>query len=341
MRKKFRAFFIILIATLAVCHANAQTFYKPNELGGIVKKAFKENDFESLDKLAQKLRTEKSRTPSGLWNLSVFYANLPDGFLEGRTENTEAQWGEIESRINQWIAAAPQSAFAPIALAIAQQKHAWALRGNGFANTVTEKGWEGFTKYMRAASETLQANKKISSNDPQWYVEMLAVALAQNWKIEQYLALYEEAVAKEPLYYGTYFQAVERFLPMWGGDMQKVQNFATDAVRRTSSTDGQAMYARIYSVTVERIGGRTFFAEPHKSAIWIQIKNGFEDVLKKYPVDHNKNLYAKLACQIGEVDLFISLTRSFNSKPSEDAWPKDYFQKCKDYALKLRPNDPL
>ena len=338
--KYFRTFSIFLLITFAVFHVGAQTFYKPNELGEIVSKAFKTNNFAELDKLAIKLRIEKSRTPSGLWNLSVFYANLTRVILEGREEYSAAQWGEIESQINRWIATAPQSSLAPIALAIAQQNHAWALRGGGFSSTVTQKGWEGFTNHMQAAYETLQANKKISSNDPQWYVEMLGVALAQNWELEKYLALYEEAVSKEPLYYETYFRALERFLPIWGGDIQKIQNFASDAVRRTSSTEGQGMYARIYWVAAGRVGN-SFFAKPHNNLIWPQMKVGFEDVLKKYPVDWNRNALAKFACQFGDVDLFISSVRSFNGKPDDSAWPEGYFQKCKDYALALRPNNPL
>jgi hypothetical protein len=73
------------------------------------------------------------------------------------------------------------------------------------------------------------------------------------------------------------------------------------------------------------------------------MKMGFEAVLKKYPDDWNRNVYARMACEIGEVDLFISLVRQFNGKPMISAWPGDgdYFQKCKEYAAKLRPNSPL
>lgn len=341
MKREFRILCMIFLALLVTTRGNAQTVYRPYELGGIVARSFVENDFAALDGLAIKLRTEKSRTPSGLWNLSVFYSGLKTAMLEGRDENSDAQWNAIEKKINQWVATRPLSPVAPIALAIAQSRHAWALRGSGFANTVTRKGWEDFARHLAVARNTLEANKKISSDDPQWYVEMLNVALGLGWEKDQYMALYNEAASKEPLYYETYFAAVERLLPIWGGDIEQIQTFAADAVKRTASTEGQGMYARIYWVVAGRMGTKAFFAKPHQQTIWPQMKAGFDDVVKRYPVDWNRNAYAKFACQTGDVDLFISLVRQFDGEPMEAAWPRGYFQTCKDNAAAVRPGNPL
>lgn len=334
MREWARILGLVLLAMVATTCVNAES-YGPYELKEIVAKAYKASDFPTLDRLATKLRTEKSRTPSGLWYLTVFYANLNAEILEKNEKNSEVQWANIESKLNRWVAAYPQSATAPIALANAQEWHAWALRGHGFANTVTPKGWEDFAKQMAIASNTLEANKKISSDDPQWYVVMLKIALAQGWKKEQYWSLYEEALSKEPLYYQTYFQAAERLIPMWGGSVGEIRNFAADVVKRTASTEGQGMYARIYWAVSSRAGEAEFFAEPHRSVVWSQMKTGFEDVIKKYPSDWNRNAYAKFACQVGDMDTFIAITRSFKGQPMKDAWPDDYFQKCKQYAALL------
>lgn len=340
MKKSFATAMLFLLMLLAGDRAMAQAFYKGDELAEIVAKAFNDNDYQALDSLATSLRTGKSRTPSGTWNLTVFYSGLEKAMLEGRKENSGAQWGEMEARLNRWVAASPQSAFLPIALATAQAQHAWALRGGGFANTVTQRGWEGFGRQMAVARETLHSNKRISSGDPQWYVQMLGVALAQGWEAEDYMALYEEAVSKEPLYYQTYFAALERFLPMWGGDMQKIQNFAADAVRRTASTEGQGLYARIYWVAAGRVGS-SLLKEPHRRTVWPQMKAGFHDLVEKYPVDWNRNAYAKFACQAGDVDMFLGMVRTFEAAPIKDAWPGDYFQRCKAYALQVKPWAPL
>ncbi|MEO8387405.1 hypothetical protein [Polaromonas sp.] len=343
MREWIRILGLILLAMFVNRHVNAQSVYAPGEVGKIVLAAYNQNDFSTLDKLATKLRTEKSRTSYGRWNLSDFYDALYRAMLEGREDNSSEQWSKAEGKINRWVAISPQSSTAPIALGTAQTWHAWALRGNGYANTVTPKGWEDLAKHMAIARNTLEANKRISSDDPQWYVVMLHVALAESWKRDQYMALYEEAISKEPLYYDTHLRALERFTPRWGGDIQEIQQFAAIAVKRTAAAEGQALYAHVYWSAVQDIGFKALFAEPYRSSIWVQMKSGFEDVLKKYPDDWNRNVYARMACQMGEVDLFISLARQFNGEPikSKSAWPGDYFQKCKEYAAALRPNNPL
>lgn len=336
MKKNVAGCLLVLLMCLVGQQAKAQAFYKVNELAEIVAAAFKADDHQALDRLATRLRTEKSRTPSGLWNLSVFYSGVVQAMLEGREENSSAQWSNVEARLNRWVAAYPHSAFFPIALAQAQARHGWALRGSGFADKVTERGWEGFARQMAAASATLRSNKGISSGDPQWYVQMLGVALAQGWDEAPYMALYEEAVAREPLYYQTYFSALERLLPMWGGDVQKIRSFAADAVRRTAATEGQGMYARIYWVASARASG-VFLKEPNRSAVWPQMKAGFNDLITQYPDDWNRNAYAKVACQAGDVDIFIGMVATFEQEPIKDAWPKDYFQRCKAYALQVKP----
>ncbi|MEO8388664.1 I78 family peptidase inhibitor [Polaromonas sp.] len=335
MRALVRIFGLIALAMLLSANGNAQTPdpYEPIE---DVVKLYKAGDFYALDKLATKLRIEKNRTPSGRWYLGWFYANLDAAILEGN--NTETQWSAVESKLNRWIADCPQSATAPIALATAQESHAWALRGNGFASTVTSEGWEGFAKHMAISRNTLETNKRISSDDPQWYVVMLRVALAQGWKQEKYWALYEEALLKEPLYYGTYFQAAERLIPMWGGSMEEIRDFAKNAVKRTASTEGKGMYARIYWAMSHRIAPAQFLAGSGESATWADMRAGFRDVIKSYPSDFNKNAFAQYACRFGDVDTFLAVFNSFQGRLDDVIWTGNTFQECKEWAAKLRPN---
>ena len=340
MRVWVRILGLILLAMVANTAATAKN-YTPTEVHEIVTKAYNESDFLALDTLATTLRTEKDRSSSGRWNLSNFYSSLYGAMREERKKNSAEDWSRAEDKLNRWVATAPQSSTAPIVLATAQTSHAWTLRGSGYASTVTPKGWEGFAKYMAIARNTLEANKKNSSNDPQWYVVMLRVALAESWKMDQYMALYEEAISKEPLYYETHIQASERFLPMWGGNIPAIQDFAAKAVKRTAAADGQGLYAHVYWSVYQRIGSAEFLAEPYRSSIISQMKAGFEDVLKRYPDDWNRNVYARFACEVHDIDLFISQARQFNGVPIKDAWPEHLFLGCKNYAAAARPDKPL
>lgn len=128
---------------------------------------------------------------------------------------------------------------------------------------------------------------------------------------------------------------------MWGGSVKEIQEFATLAVKHTAATDGKGLYARLYGDVLERIGQKRFFIEPYSDSLWNQTEAGFDDLIKKYPTDWNRNLYAKAACQIGMMHKFKSIARQFKGKPHPEAWPGNYYQICKDHINKMAPSDPL
>ena len=57
---------------------------------------------------------------------------------------------------------------------------AWKKRGNGVANTVTQLGWEGFSKELGDANESFQAAYKLQPTYPEAATTMITVAMGQN-----------------------------------------------------------------------------------------------------------------------------------------------------------------
>lgn len=245
---------------------------------------------------------------------------------------TDAQWAEVERKINNSIAAAPHSASSPILLAQAFYWHGWSIRGHGFANTVTPEGWKQFARYVELARQTLEANKATSSVDPTWYETMLYVAQAQSWTQERVNSLLEEALQKEPLHYSTYFAAVDYLLPMWGGSLEQIEAFADNAVARTRRWEGNGMHARIFWYVEQRIGTELF----ERKSIWPKMKAGFEDVVKKYPDLWNKNAYARYGCQAGDFAVPKKFMPEIVKNPMLDAWKNNQklFDNCKAIASK-------
>jgi hypothetical protein len=92
----------------------------------------------------------------------------------------------------------------------------------------------------------LEAHKPSAAMDPQWYRVMNWVAKSQGWDFIEFADLLDEALAREPLYYDTYFSALEYLLPKWHGSAFEIEAFARDATDRTSAQEGHGMYARIY-----------------------------------------------------------------------------------------------
>ena len=69
---------------------------------------------------------------------------------------------------------------------------------------------------------------------------MLLIARAGNWDRGEFNALLNEALEREPLFYQTYFGALEYLLPKWHGNIQEIEDFAQDAAERTRKREGSA-----------------------------------------------------------------------------------------------------
>ena len=318
--------------------ANAKELDESERIQAAGKAAFRAGDFAKIDELATQYRSTRSRTPSGLWHLTALYAGVSQGMSTDKY--TDAHWSDIESKTNRWIASAPSSASAPIVHSMALTQHAWFHRGSGFANTVTPSGWEQFARYSELSRQTLEKNKKISSTDPRWYQQMLEIAQMQQWDQQSTKALYVEALSKEPLFYQTYFAAVDKLLPMWSGSLEEIEKFADDAVARTQKSEAKGMHARIFWYVEQRIGKALF----ERKSIWPKMKTGFEDLLKQYPDAWNKNNYARYACQNGDFEVTKKLLMEIGSDPMLDGWrdSRIFFDQCKAWvsqidALKTKP----
>ena len=264
-------------------------------ISATVQKSFISEDFSQLEELSHVYRAEQSRTPSGLWKLSLFYAGIGSAInIQTRGREPEAAFGELEGKIAKWAQKYPASPSAHIALSMALINHGWAYRGNGYTSTVKPEAWASFRKYIAAARQNLELHKAVAASDPRWYETMLTVARAENWSRDQFDSLLDEGFGRQPLFYQTYFLALEYLLPKWSGGTQEIEAFAQDATRRTSKQEGRGMYARIYWFASQTQFQNAIFTD--SLARWSRMKGGFEDIVKQYPDAWNLNNYAKFAC---------------------------------------------
>lgn len=264
-------------------------------ISGVARQAFLSEDFGKLEEMSRTFRTTKSRTPSGTWNLTFFYMGIRESFdATARTMDLEAAFKEIDGKIARWTSQYPDSPSAHVAQGLALIAHGWTIRGEGYSGTVRPRAWAPFRRYIALARETLEKYKSQAAEDPRWYEAMLTVARAQGWDREEFNSILSEALAREPLFYQTYFTALEYLLPKWHGDIGEIEAFAREAVRRTSAQEGRGMYARIYWAASQHQFKNDLFSE--SLAIWPQIRDGFDDVLAKYPSAWNLNYFARFAC---------------------------------------------
>ncbi len=181
-------------------------------ISALTQAALRTNDFQSLEDASRAYRNEKSRSSSGIWKLTLFYAGIGAAI---KSAQGDAGFRELEAKMRKWAARYPRSPAAHIALSSVLIEHGWDFRGNGYASSVKPEAWAPFHRYIAMARENLEQFKSVASDDPRWYEVMLLVAKAEGWDQERFDNVLSEALRREPLFYQTYFAALEYLLPKW------------------------------------------------------------------------------------------------------------------------------
>ena len=297
------------------------------------RQAFLAEDFSQLEKLSSAYRTEKSRTSSGIWKLSVFNGGIGRAIrVQNPDVNFEVAFRELEAKTKKWSQQFPNSPSAHIAHSMVLIGHGWAYRGDGYAHTVKPESWAPFRRYVAMARDNLEKHKSIAAIDPRWYETMLTIARAQDWDRGDFDNLLREALDREPLFYQTYFAALEYLLPKWHGGIHEIEVFAQDAVRRTMKHEGRGMYARVYWFASQVQFKNDIFGD--SLAVWSRMKSGFEDVVARYPDPWNLNNYAKFACLAQDKPKTMELLKRTESSVVPEAWsPGSLREKCAKWAF--------
>ena len=293
-------------------------------------KAYLSADFDKLEAMSTAYRNGKERLPSGIWKLTLFYAGI-DQAIDQLGERGESGFALLEGTAKQWTERYPRSPSAHVARGNVMVKHGWAYRGTGYASTVRKEDWEPFFRYVAQGRVYLQKHKSVAAADPQWYVDMLEIARVESWQRKRYEALLNEALKREPLFYQTYFEALENLLPKWSGNLSEVEKFAQAAVRRTSAQEGRGMYARIYWYASQTEFGNGLFMR--SSVTWPRMKAGFDDIVARYPDPWNLNNYAKFACLARDRTTTQQILRRVSGNVVREAWePEVLFKQCSEWV---------
>lgn len=298
---------------------------KKVEAQGEVNKQELQKYHKELDFLATNYRTTAERTPSGLWKLGVFY----DAFGTNAPKEAKQYWDSYTANIEDWIHKFPSSPAPRIALAETLIKRAWAYRGTLPARHVQAKDMEAFKYYISQARNYLQQTKKLSSQDPHWYVVMSVVAMAENWELVEFLNLMEEGTSRYPYYYDIYFSGMNYLLPRWNGSFEKMESFANAAVEKTKAKEKMGLYARVYWSAVGVYGHKLF---EESAVVWDKMRQGMFDVLDQYPDQWNINNFAYFACMAKDKATTKTLIEKV-SVPIGNVWQgKEVFEVCKNWA---------
>jgi hypothetical protein len=298
-----------------------------------VRQLLLDGKFSELDRRAKTYAESKETFADGWWKLSVFFSGLdgPQAKADDRT------WQTHLAAIERWVAASKSDATAATVQGKAYASYAWAARGGGYADTVTEQGWKLFAERLAKARKILNSvHERRDSTQKQsigWYSAMLSVALGEGWARKEYDALYNAAVAAHPDYYEFHLKKAHYLLPRWFGEPGEWQRFAR-AVRKTAGPD---VFARICWANGQTEGLTEMFTAG--GITWQEIDAGFTQLMKKNPRSAwTLNYYCRMACAARQREAARQLFKEIGDDVYIEAWQTEaYYKRIRAWALDARP----
>ncbi len=238
---------------------------------------FLEKNFAELDRIAENC-WKGARTPSGIWQLDIFY----DGIYLGGNKNRDSYWETYLGRFREWREQQPHSVTALIGLAQAWIEYAWQARGTGWASSVTETGWQLFHERLERSQRIMVENAKECMASPRWYSQMLLLARAQEAGRSKAWDLLRASARAFPDYFESYFKMAAFCQPRWGGLPGEWENMASWAEKNAGGDRGKEIYTRICWVMWSWEKDEAFLS-PQAKVNWDKMKAGFEVMEKEYP----------------------------------------------------------
>jgi hypothetical protein len=287
-----------------------------------------------LDCISAQARANRERFPGGQWKIHELYKGLYAP-VPGK-HATEQDWQDLMDLLQRWVRMHPKSSTARVALASAWIAYAGEARGDGYSDTVTEKGWKLYEERTAEAEKVLEDAAALPVKCPESYIVKLNIAQNQSWGKERILALFAEASEFEPGYY-YYGRGVAMLLePKWFGDSGDTAKFLQEAADRIGGKEGDAYYFLVAS-SKDVICG----CEDQPKLSLERIERGYDAVEQMYGVSLiNLNQLAYLTVYLGRPDIILAdkTFQRIGTQWTKYSWDDEKrFQQTKNWARQMAP----
>ena len=237
--------------------------------------------------------------------------------------------GALLTRTANWRRAVPDSVQAELIESLVFENWAWAARGHGSANEVSQQSWALFAHRAEMANAALRDLSQAGINQPLWYALSLDVGLDQSLGPEALRAMFYRAVGRFPKYRPLYRSMLRALMPRWGGSYVKVDNFIDSVAygfldERSHSGEkperNLETYAALYWAydSLEQDDINIF---KDAFATWPAMKVGLTGMTEHHPSsDFLVNGLARFACLGEDADQYKQLRSRLGQHYSATAW---------------------
>jgi hypothetical protein len=262
-----------------------------------IRRLFMQGCFDSLEHIADSLRTTRARFDSDYLALRAFYTY---GFGDVLDDWNDVLYLRYLRWARAWRARYPQSITAPVVQAHLLVGYAWEARGGGYAYTVTREGAARMAERLAQARQVLAEAAALPRRCPGWYLVAQQVALGEGWPWEACDQLFRDAAAAEPNFEMFYQQRAWHLMPRWYGAPGDWERFLDEAVSRIDPIEARRVYARV--VYKQSRYYRNVFHE--SEADWDRTLQGYRVLLERHPASLElRSQLCRLASQAGDYPL--------------------------------------
>lgn len=256
------------------------------------------------------------------------YGDSPYSHLCGYVQEAAKPGGTLSEKIDffeNYLKDHPENTLMRIALFNIYNNRAFELRGDGFANTVTEEGWKGFYENMQKAWATLQPVLIQEKFPPEAF--MCTVLIFRN--LQQDKAIVEKVIDRAldecPQYSRIFQQEAFARLPRWGGEVQDAEKLAARVAETIGGDEGDMAYAQIANhllnaVRRDELFGPYGFDEE-------RVMKGYLHWNKVSPDSEVANLALAFAKRTEDGDAALEIYKRFEERgdiPSYKYWGEQY-----------------
>jgi hypothetical protein len=289
-----------------------------------VRGRFAKGDFAGLELLANRYRDTRSTTPSGLRELTLFYAGIHT-LTQPLERDDTAGWQLLDHTLAAWRTQYPTSPAAVVATGIVLKRHAWAQRPRVALIDISTGSESRYVAFLRVARAYLEANAAVAARDPHWHVVLAETALAELDDLDQYYALIERGLAVDPGYLQLATTGLDYFAPTpyataderaRKADRRRLQGYLGSMVRQPGIDAG--IYARLYW-HARAVG----YAKPEELSQvfdWPKVVAGMDAVMAANPDDWNADNFARLACEAQDFNAFRRFDALRKGPPTSSVW---------------------
>jgi hypothetical protein len=290
-------------ATTPAIPTRALTFPRDTEAPALcarVESALAAHEFASLDSTEMEMRDPNVRLVGGNSQLYHYYGALA-GYSDSSLFTCRSQFSFDQKRqlLEQWLAVDPHSIAAHIALSHFWSNAGWTVRGDHYADKVTDRQWEILDSDLAKAKSALADID--SRTDPHLYFLLMEIARGQPDPRPVLDQLYASAVKAYPSYFHYYSQRVNMLQERWYGQPGELRTYSASLLRSPGGEMGLVAYSYV-AFNLMQFNERSTLLQT-TGLSWPIIKSAYATREKLYGLrNRDWNVLCNLALAAGDRD---------------------------------------